>query len=346
MTGDVSLADLGEDRLIAAVTARFRVDATDRCDGARDPGGVAVRIGPGDDAAALDIPGTVVVSTDTVVEGYDFLRTWSSGGDVGVKVAAQSFADIAAMGARPLALLVSLAAPGDLPATWATDLADGLRQECDRAGARVIGGDMSQAAEIVITGTALGVLSGPAVRRAGARPGDVVAVSGRLGLSAAGLALLMGHAVADGGASSLVRRLVEAHLAPRPPYGAGVEAAQAGAHALIDTSDGLLRDAARLAVESGVLIDLHPDALAPPEDLRRAADLLKRPDDARSWVLTGGEDHAMLACFPPDAALPASFEVIGVVSDRGDGAARVTVGGLPWGDAGGWVHFRHGSCRS
>lgn len=331
MAGKLSLADLGEDGLIASVTARF---AAGQGTGAGPSG--AVRIGPGDDAAVLDVPGPVVVSTDTVVEGYDFLRSWSRGRDVGVKVAAQNLADIAAMGARPLALLVSLSAPGDLPADWATGLADGLDDECRRAGASVVGGDVSQAAQIVITGTALGVLDRPAVRRDGARPGDVVAVAGRLGPSAAGLALLMAGVAPPAGTADLV----EAHLAPRPPYEAGPEAARAGADAMIDTSDGLLRDAARLAVASGVRIDLDPAALAPPDDLCRAADLLGRPEDALSWVLTGGEDHAMLACFPPSAVLPASYRAIGrVLEVPADGAPGVLVGGAVHAGTPGWTHF-------
>lgn len=342
MKDDVSLADVGEDSLIASIVARFTVaPAAPPVAGPARPS--MINIGPGDDAAVLDLPGQVVVSTDTVVEGYDFLRTWSSPQDVGVKVAAQNLADIAAMGARPMALLVSLAAPGDLPAIWATRLADGLNDECHRAGARVVGGDISQAVEVVITGTALGVLERPAVRRDGARPGDVVAVSGSLGSSAAGLALLMGHLVPDASAPPFVTSLVEAHLAPRPPYRAGAEASLAGASAMIDTSDGLLRDAARIAVASGVRIDLDSGVLVPPDDLRLAAEMLGRPDEARGWVLTGGEDHAMLACFPPGSVLPASYRAIGRVLDRGDGPARAVVDGVPWGGSQGWVHFRDGA---
>jgi len=341
------LGDLGEDGLIAAVVSRYRSVGPDSAAGQ----GAGIRIGPGDDAAVLDVHGPVVVSTDTVVEGYDFRRDWSSAHDVGVKVAAQNLADVAAMGARPLALVVSLAAPSDLDAGWATDLADGLEDECRRAGAHVVGGDVSEAGEIVITGTALGVLEGPAVRRDGARPGDVVAVAGRLGDSAAGLALLLA------GRAEAFPALVATHLAPRPPYPAGPAAGAAGAHALIDTSDGLLRDAARLAAASGVRLDLDParldpHGLGPDGDLVRAAVLLGDPGEALVWVLTGGEDHAMLATFAPDAVLPPGYRAVGRVLpigadgmdgtggvDRTRGVAGVLVGGRPWVGRLGWMHF-------
>jgi len=176
-----TLADVGEDALVRAVLGRYR------------PAPGFLLVPAGDDAAVLEVPpvpgSRLVVSTDTLVEGADFRRDWSGGRDVGVKLAAQNFADIAAMGARPLALVVSMAAPPALPLDWATALADGLDDETARAGAAVAGGDVSQSAQLVLTGTALGVLAGRPVLRSGARPGDVVALAGRTGPSAAGLAL-------------------------------------------------------------------------------------------------------------------------------------------------------------
>jgi thiamine-monophosphate kinase len=320
------LRDVGEDGLIGSILRRF------------GPAPAALLVGPGDDAAVLDVGGPVVVSTDTLVEGVDFRRDWSTGADVGVKVAAQNFADVAAMGARPVALVVSLAAAADLPVAWAGELAAGLDDECARAGATVAGGDVSQATQLVLTGTALGVLDGPPVLRSGAQPGDVVALAGLPGVSAAGLALLT-CAGSSAGARELAAGcagLVALHLAPRPPYRSGPDAARAGATALIDTSDGLLRDAARIAAASGVRIELDPDALAPASALKAAADALGDPSLARRWVLTGGEDHALLACFPPGAALPPGFDPIGRV---GRGEPVVLVGGRPWDGPDGWHHF-------
>jgi thiamine-monophosphate kinase len=332
--GSPTLVDLGEDALVDDIIGRYRSAPW-------------LRVGPGDDAAVLDLaesfPGALVASTDTLVEGLDFRRDWSSGVDVGVKAAAQNFADIAAMGARPHTLLVSLTAPADLPAGWARDLAAGIEAECRRAGAVVAGGDLSGGTEISVTATALGSLGDrPAVLRSGARPGDVVAVAGVLGRSAAGLALL-----GAGPGSGLLGGLVADHRRPRPPYGAGPEAAGAGATAMIDTSDGLVRDAERLARASGVVLDLDPAALAPDADLVAAAAHLGEPDPA-GWVLTGGEDHALLATFPPDAVLPPAFRPIGRVrpvppgpdsaGPAGSGPA-VTLAGRPMTGPSGWHHF-------
>ena len=343
--GGTTVAALGEDGLVRGVIARY----------APPPAGVLV--GPGDDAAVLELPGRSVISTDTLVEGYDFLRTWSSAHDVGGKTAAQNLADVAAMGATPFALVVSLATPGDLPAVWARELADGLADECARAGAAVGGGDVSQAGEIVVTGTAVGLLPGPAVLRSGAQVYDVVALAGGTGPAAAGLALLQAGLGAgdspagdspagDWHAGDWHAGLVRAHLAPRPDYSAGVVAAAAGATAMIDISDGLLRDARRVAEASGVVLDLDPAALAPASDLLAAASALGDEGLAFGWVLSGGEDHALLACFPPGAAVPAPFRPIGEVRARGEagigtaGEAGVLLAGRPYDGNEGWRHFR------
>jgi thiamine-monophosphate kinase len=319
-----TVADLGEDPLVADVITRY-------------PGAAWLTVGPGDDAAVLDLasrwPGKLVFCTDTLVEEQDFRRDWSSAVDVGVKVAAQNFADIAAMGGRPHALLISLTTPGDLPAAWAGDLAVGVAAECERAGAVVAGGDLSGGAQIVITGTALGTLAGPAaVLRCGAQVGDVVAVAGVLGRSAAGWALLRAGLAA--GSDPVLAALITDHRRPRPPYPAGPQAAAAGATAMIDTSDGLVRDAIRLAAASGVRLDLDPLALTPEPDLLHAAAALPS-SDAQDWILTGGEDHALLACFPPGITVPASFVPIGAVR----AGAGVTLAGRPVQGAGGWRHF-------
>lgn len=305
-----------------------------------------VLLGPGDDAAVLrSFPGEVVASTDTLVEEEDFRRDWSTAADVGTKLAAQNFADVAAMGARPVALLVSLAVPGDLPVAWTHGFADGLDEECLRAGATVIGGDVSPAPRIVLTGTALGAFDrglGP-VTRAGARPGDVVALCGQTGRSAAGLAILLAGGVRavspPGGDADILEEFVRAHVAPHPPYAGGPAAARAGATALIDTSDGLVRDATRLARASGVVVDLDPATLAPSRELRGAARRLGGEDQALTWVLSGGEDHSLLACFPAGTVLPAGFRGIGRILPAEGRSPGVLLGGRPWGGPTGWRHF-------
>ena len=175
----MTVGDLGEFGLIAAIAAGL-------------PRGGRTVIGIGDDAAVLATPdGRVVATTDLLVEGRHFRRDWSAPADIGGKAAARNLADVAAMGAIPVALLVGLATPGDLPVAWAQDLVSGITAECARTGATVVGGDVSSADTIMLAVTALGDLAGSEpVTRAGARPGDLLAVTGVLGHSAAGLALL------------------------------------------------------------------------------------------------------------------------------------------------------------
>jgi thiamine-monophosphate kinase len=296
-------------------------------------------VGIGDDAAVLAAPdGRVVASTDFLLEGRHFRRDWSSARDVGGKAAARSLIDVAAMGAVPTGLLVALAAPGDLPVSWARGLAEGLAAECARAGASVVGGDTARAGSVLIVTTVLGDLAGRApVLRSGAVPGDLVAVAGPLGHAAAGLALLQaGHREGP---------LVAAQRRPVPPYDAGPEAAGLGATAMIDISDGLLADLGHIADASGVLIDLSSDRLGADDALLAAARTLNLgltnggstsgSADPLAWVLGGGEDHALAATFSPRATLPPRWTVIGEARP----GTGVLVDGQPWSGPAGWDHF-------
>jgi thiamine-monophosphate kinase len=280
---DISVSDAGEFGLIARIVARLS-------------GGSAL-LGPGDDAAVVAArDGRVVASTDLLVEGTHFRRDWSSAYDVGRKAAAQNLADIVAMGAAPSALLVGLAAPGDLDIAWVDGLADGLRDECELVGAEVVGGDVSRSAVLTLAVTALGDLGGrDPVTRAGARAGDVVVVAGRLGYAAAGLALL------DGGHDQAA--LADAHRRPQVAYAAGLRLAEAGATAMIDVSDGLVADLGHVAAASGVGIQLASDDLPLPPELVEAG--LEVGVDPLSWVAGGGDDHAFAATMPSDVVLRA-----------------------------------------
>jgi len=312
----VTISDLGEFGLIEAIAAELpRSDRT--------------VVGIGDDAAVLTAPDSrVVATTDLLVEGRHFRRDWSSAADIGAKAAAQNLADVAAMGAVPVALLVGFAAPGDLAVAWARELVAGIAAECARAGATVAGGDVSGAGSVVLAVTALGDLAGrDPVTRAGARPGDVLAYAGVLGESAAGLALLE---------AGLTRPapLIAAHRRPAPPYHAGPAAAALGATAMIDVSDGLLADAGHLARASGVQVDIDTGRFPGNPAMAAAATALGRPGTL-DWVLTGGEDHALAATFPAGRELPAYWTVIGQVR-KGQG---VLVNGATVTGRTGWNHF-------
>lgn len=284
-------------------------------------------LGPGDDAAVVAAPdGRVVATTDVLVEFRDFRREWSTGADVGWKAVAQNVADVAAMGARCTGLLITLGLPGDLDVGWVEDFGAGVAAACAAFDAVVVGGDLSAAGEVFVSVTALGDLQGrPPVLRSGARPGDVVALAGVLGRSAAGLDLL--QRAADQPDEELLR----AHRRPVPPVAAGPAAALAGASALMDVSDGLLRDAGRIATASGTTLDLSTTSVL--------GDWIRGLGSAE-FVLTGGEDHALLATFPAAAVLPEPFAAVGRVLAGGPG---VLVDGAPWtGRATGWDHFAPG----
>lgn len=288
-------------------------------------------VGPGDDAAVLAAPdGRVVATTDTLVHGPDFRLAWSSGFDLGFKAAAVNLADVAAMGARPTALLVALAMPDDTRLSFVHDLAEGLRAACDRLapGCAVEGGDLTVSDTLTVAVTALGSLDGrDPVLRSGARPGDAVAVAGELGAAGRGLALLFaGFRDASGSPLAVDPATLDAsaahdlaaQLRPEPPVALGVVAADAGATAMMDVSDGLVLDATRLAEASGVTLALDAGFT-----------------DAE---LSGGEDHALLATFPADVALPGGFRPLGRVEPRGE--HPVTVGGTAFSGRGGWDPYR------
>ena len=285
-------------------------------------------LGPGDDAAVVAAAdGRVVATTDVLVEGVHFRLDWTGPEQVGRRAAAANLADLAAMGAVPTALLVGLGCPAGTPVTTLTALADGLWAEAASVGAGVVGGDVTSAPSLMISITALGSLEGrDPVRRDGARPGDVVALCGRVGWAAAGWAVL-----ARGFRSPAVA--VNAYRVPQPPYAAGPQAAAAGATAMIDVSDGLLADLGHVATASGVLIDVHSATLTVPPRLADVGAALGV--DPIHWLLTGGEDHALAATFPRQP--PEGWLTIGTVTA---GEPVVLVDGRPYSEGPtGWSHF-------
>jgi thiamine-monophosphate kinase len=324
---DPAVGDLSEGHVLQSILERL--------------GPSSALVGPGDDAAVLSAAdGRVVATVDTLVHGPDFRLAWSSAYDLGYKAAAVNLADIAAMGATPTALLVALAMPDSTRLSFVTGLADGLRAACHELapGCTIEGGDLTVSDTLTIAVTALGALSGRApVLRSGARRGDVVAIAGELGRAARGLRVLFERFTDAAGAPlPLDERLLDpaeradlaAQLRPAPPVSLGPIAAEAGATAMMDVSDGLVLDATRLAAASAVTIALDSSALGP---------------DVQS-ALTGGEDHALLATFAAGHALPHGFRRVGEVLDRGD--APVLVDGTAHRGRGGWDPYRDWDART
>ncbi len=327
-----TLGSLGETEVLARIFPRL-------------PHADAALLGLGDDAAVLSAPdGRYVVTTDTMVHGPDFRLAWSTPVELGWKAAATNLSDVAAMGARATALVVAIVAPADTRVATLEGIADGLREACAELapGCGVVGGDLSVSDTLVIAVTAFGDLEGrDPVRRSGARAGDLVAVSGALGLAARGIELLFADAVDEHGHPDADRVAAVRHahgaelaaqLTPRPPLGDGVLAALAGATAMLDVSDGLALDARRLALASGVVLDLDAVAIG-------VAGLGLEGEHGEvtgEQVLRGGEDHALLATFPAGAELPGGFRPIGHVRAVGASGPEVRLDGVPYETRGGW----------
>lgn len=310
-----TLGDIDEDGLLAGIFPRLA--SSDR-----------VLIGPGDDAALLQVrTGATLATTDTMVLNRDWRDEWSSGQDVGHKLVTQNVADIAAMGGRCTGLLVTLVADAATPLAWVRAFNDGLAEAAAHAGTVVLGGDLSSAPGGVrmVSITALGEIDDglSPVRRSGARVGDVVAVSGGLGRAAAGLLLL------QSGREQVAPHLVGFQRRPATDCAQGPVAARSGATAMLDISDGLVRDAGRMAAASKVLVALDDAALR--SDVDDLAPYVS--EQARECVLSGGEEHTLLATFP-SGNVPSGWRVIGDV-EAGSG---VTVGGERR-SGGGWDHF-------
>ena len=319
-----TVADRGEFALIDALAARL-------------PQGKTVLVPPGDDAAVVSVDGVpTVVSTDVLVAGVHFRTDWCAASDVGRRAAAATLADLVAMGAQPVSLVVGLVVRPETEVAWVLRLADGLRDEAALVGASIVGGDLSSGDQLTVAVTGVGALKGrEPVLRSGARPGDQVALAGRVGWAAAGLAVLSRG-------FGTPRALVEAYRRPDVPYAVGLRAAAAGAHAMCDVSDGLIADLGHIATASGVAIDVDSASLEVGEPIAAVASAYAV--DPLTWMLGGGDDHAFVATFAARKRLPKGFVRIGAVTEQppaGDApVVPVTVDGQPWSGTPGHAHYR------
>jgi thiamine-monophosphate kinase len=273
----------GEDEIIRHLRRRF-------------PTGGRVRVGIGDDAAVLagDRRRDWVLTTDLLVENVHFLRAWQPARAVGWKALARSLSDVAAMGARPMAALVALAVPTDTPTNWVKEFFRGIEVLARRFEVRVIGGDLSSAAQIVADVQVLGeVEKGRALLRSGARPGDLLIVSGTLGLSQLGLLRLQTHGRAM---QPVLKRALRAHFYPWPRIGLARALQRYRPSAMIDLSDGLSTDLHHICEASGVGACLFGPRL-PAVDVPRALARRLRTTGLQ-LALHGGEDYQLLFTLP------------------------------------------------
>lgn len=340
---------MGEFELLAALRERLP-----------EPG-PRVRLGSGDDAAITVPDGATATSVDALVEGIHFRRESASPAQIGRKALSTALSDLAAMGAEPGEAYVVLGAPEGMGKGELLELGEGLAAVARETGTTLAGGDLSRAPALTLAVTVVGHAPRPEdfVTRAGARPGDVLVVTGELGGAAAGLLLLEDTALTaeafgaaeptdtdDPGrvsgphldvvsADALRRR----QLDPTPRLAAGQALAAAGATAMIDLSDGLAGDAGHVAAASGVRLVIEADALPIAPGVPAVAAAADR--DPLELAISGGEDYELLAALPPTAvdsarralaATDSPLTVIGEVEVAEDARTRAEIR-LPGGGA-------------
>lgn len=285
------------------------------------PPGPQIRLNSGDDAAVVATDGVTATSVDALVDGVHFRRETSTLAQIGAKALAVALSDLAAMGAEPGEAYVVLGVPADLGEAECLELLDGMAAVAAQTGTTLAGGDLTRAPALALALTAVG--HAPAaeklVTRGGARPGDVLAVTGELGGAAAGLLLLEGpRSTFEPHGDSKVDRaaLIARQLEPVARLDAGRALAAAGATAMIDLSDGLGGDAGHLAAASGVKLEIDAGSLPLAPGLAEVAADAGR--DPLQLAVSGGEDYELLVALPPERLEDAATALMG-----GPGLTRI-----------------------
>lgn len=271
--------------------------------------GPRVRLGSGDDAAVTVPGGATATSVDAIVEGVHFRRGEVALETIGRKALATALSDLAAMGAEAGEAYVVLGAPPDLAEEDFQALLDGLLELAAETGTTVAGGDLTRAPALTLAMTVVGHAeeAGNLVTRAGARPGDLLVLTGEIGGAAAGRLLLDDPALAPSVAKSTAERLLARQLDPKPRLRSGRALARAGARAMIDLSDGLAGDAAHVSGASGTNLRIDAGALPLAKGVAEIAAAASR--DPLELAVSGGEDYELLAALPPDALAAASTAI-------------------------------------
>jgi thiamine-monophosphate kinase len=269
------------------------------------PGGPRIVRWLGDDAAVVRSRGYAVTSLDTMTDGVHFRRGQLTAAEIGARACGAALSDLAAMAAQPGEAYLSLGLPPGTEPDEATALAAGVQHVAERFGVVVAGGDVTASGALTVSLTVVGWAADPGdlVGRDGARPGDLVVVTGRLGGAGAGLARLEGRGrgceLSDAVAAELRRR----YATPEPRIAEGLALSALGATAMIDISDGLATDARHLALASGVQIELERARLPLAPGVSEVATALG--EDAAEFVLGAGEDFELCACLPAAVIDPA-----------------------------------------
>ncbi len=342
--------DVGETRLIAILTDILRREGHAQTDSTPGPLGSRLLVPIGDDAAVWDGPTGVTASTsDALVEGVHFDLDLIGWKDLGWKSIAVNLSDLAAMGCSPLYVQVALGLRGDLPVDGLEELYVGMVEACSEHGGRIVGGDIVRSPTLFVAvsmvGASVRAERSPKGRglllRGTASAGQTLAVTGPLGCSRGGLAMLTQRISFD---SETADHLKAAHNRPAPRLAEGALLARHGAATAIDLSDGLVADVEKMCVGAGAVI--YADRVPVDEFLKRAF-----PGDWLPMALTGGEDYEL--AFAADADVVEHLEshpqvgvsAIGEVTN-GPGVTVFDSRGEPIAvDRAGWDHFSVGSRR-
>lgn len=330
----MKLSDIGEFRVISSIRSDLKDFQKE------------VIVGIGDDTAAIKVSGKklLLFTSDSLVEDVHFKWDYTSPFQVGWKALVVNISDVAAVGGNPTHCLVSLALPSDTERNLVREVYRGLKKAASKYRVGIVGGDTVRAPSFIITVSLLGeVKRENIVLRSGAKPGDLIYVTGQLGSSGAGLACLKAP---NGKVKPKIRQfLIKKHLIPSPRLVEGQKIASSQiATSMIDLSDGLASDLHRLAEESKVGAVLWEDEFPIALATEQLAKVMGK--SLLEWILYGGEDYELLFTVPPNKkeklkqTLGFPHTLIGEIVDRDQGMYLKKRGGNRTKiEDGGYNHF-------